>query len=84
MTRDGNRAVLLTYGDAYEYERQPEEAWAATFGRTPRHWILPVREQGEAVCYDAKGEALYLTSEIAPGSREGAPLFEVRRGAGGE
>jgi len=72
ISPDGRRAVVLTYGDAYEYVRGPKEKWSAAFGRKPRKIAMPKRRQGESICYGPDGKTLYLTSEFAP-----APLLEV-------
>ena len=60
---DGTRAVVLTYLGAVEYRRQRRESWAQAFSRSPRRLKMPVRRQGEAICYGLGGKALYLTSE---------------------
>jgi hypothetical protein len=72
ISSDGRRAVVLTYGDAYEYVRGEEEDWSAGFSRPPRQIIAPVRIQGESICYGADDKTLYLTSEQRP-----TPLLEI-------
>ncbi len=72
ISPDGLRALVLTYGDAYEYTRQPGEDWIRGFARQPRIIKMPARAQGEAACYGADGVTIYLTSEKIP-----APLLEV-------
>jgi len=72
VSPDGLRAIVLTYGNAFEYTRGPDEKWAAAFAREPRAVSMPPRRQGEAICYGPDGKTLYLTSEGAP-----CPLFEV-------
>lgn len=72
ISPDGRRAVLLTYGDAYEFVRRDGEAWGAAFSQMPRAIHMPERKQGEAICFGADGKTLYLTSEQAP-----TPLWEV-------
>ncbi len=72
ISPDGRRAVVLTYGDAYEFARGAAEPWADAFARTPRKLVMPRRNQGESICYGADGKTLYLTSEFAP-----TPLLEV-------
>ncbi len=66
------RAVVLTYGSAYEYVRGPGQGWAEAFAGRPRTLEMPPRRQGEAVCYDRHGRSLYLTSEGTP-----CPLYVV-------
>lgn len=72
ISPDGLRAVILTYGHAYEYARRDGEKWSEVFARPPRVLRMPQRRQGETVCYGPDGKTLYLTSEFAP-----TPLFEV-------
>ncbi len=73
ISPDGRRAIIGTYGDAFEVTRRGGERWAEAFARRPRRIVLPRRRQGEALCYGADGVTLYATSEKTP-----APLIEVR------
>ena len=66
VSPDGRRAVVLTYGDAFEYARGPKEDWAQAFSRPPRRIVLPHRAQGESIAYGPDGKTLYLTSERLP------------------
>jgi hypothetical protein len=63
ISPDGKRAVILTYGDAYEFAKSKGETWAQAFSREPRIIKAPPRKQGEAICYGPDGKTLYLTSE---------------------
>ncbi len=72
ISPDGLRAVVLTYGPAVQYVRKPSETWARAFSRRGRMIILPIRKQGESICYGPDGRTLYLTSEHRP-----TPLIEV-------
>jgi len=72
VSPDGRRAIVLAYSDAYEYHRGEEEDWAAAFSRSGRLIRMPLRAQGESICYGADGKTLYLTSEQLP-----TPLWEV-------
>jgi hypothetical protein len=72
ISPDNLRAIITTYGDAYEYTRTPAEDWAAAFARAPRRVKLLRRRQGESICYGADGKTLYLTSELLP-----CPLVKV-------
>jgi hypothetical protein len=72
ITPDGMRAVVLTYGDAYEFTRANGETWAQAFSRKPRRLKMPIRRQGESICYSLDGKTLYLTSEGVA-----QPLWEV-------
>jgi hypothetical protein len=72
ISPDGRRAIVLTYLNAYEYTHRSGEDWAATFARPAREIPMPVRVQGESICYGRDGKTLYLTSEKLP-----TPLWEV-------
>jgi len=72
ISPDGLRAVVLTYGHAYEYARGPKETWTHGFSRPARVVAMPRRSQGESICYGPDGKTLYLTSEKLP-----TPLWEV-------
>ncbi len=72
ISPDGLRAVVLTYGNAFEFTRAPDEKWAAAFARQPRTIVMPPRRQGESICYCPEGKTLYLTGEGKP-----CPFFEV-------
>jgi hypothetical protein len=73
ISPDGLRAVVATYLDAFEYARLPGETWVQAFGRQPRRIGLPLRRQGESICYGSDGTTLFLTSERTP-----TPLWMVR------
>lgn len=72
VSPDGRRAIVVTYGDAYEFTRGEKEDWAAAFSRPPRVIELPERVQGEAICYGPDGRTIYTSSEKRP-----TPLIEV-------
>ncbi len=74
ISSDGRRAILVTYGNAYEFSRGPNESWSDAFGRKGREVALPPRKQGEAICYSPQGDCLFTTSEKKP-----APLIRLRR-----
>jgi hypothetical protein len=72
ISPDGLRAIILTYQDAYEYIRRPDETWTDGFARPPRLIKMPFRTQGESICYAPDGRTLYLTSENLP-----TPLIKI-------
>ena len=72
ISPDGRRAVILTYGPAFEFVRAKGETWAKALAREPRSIPMPRRNQGESICYGPDGKTLYLTSEKLP-----TPLLEV-------
>ena len=73
ISADGRRIIVLSYGNAFEFCRRPDEDWRTAFSRPAREISMPPRRQGEAVCYGADGKSLYLTSEHSP-----SPLFRVK------
>jgi hypothetical protein len=73
MSRDGTRAVVITYNEAFEFERGPDESWQLAFWKPWRQLPVPWRGQGESICYGPESDTLYLTSENTP-----APLWRVR------
>ncbi len=72
ISPDGRRAVVLCYGDAYEFTRQPGETWEVAFSRKERKIKMPARRQGETLCFGTDGRTLFLTSEKHP-----TPFFRV-------
>jgi len=66
ISRDGRRAVICNYGEAFEYTRRCGRTWADAFARPPRRIVLPSRRQGESICYGPDDRTLYLTSEKLP------------------
>lgn len=78
ISPDGLRSVVLTYGDAFEFVREPGEAWAQGFSHPARRIPMPRRHQGESICYGADGKTLYLTSECKDqNAANPSPLLEV-------
>jgi len=78
ISPDGLRAVVLTYGPAFEYARLPTENWAQGFARPGRSIAMPPRAQGESICYGPDGKTLYLTSECkGKNSANPSPLLEI-------
>jgi hypothetical protein len=73
LSTDGRRLVICTYQNAFIYERQAEESWPQAMTRAPHEVLLPVRQQGEAICWDADEQTLLLTSEKIP-----TPFWLVR------
>ena len=72
LSADGRRAIVVTYGPAYEFTRREGESWAKTFARGGRRLNMPLRSQGESICYGPDGKTLYLTSERLP-----TPLWQI-------
>jgi hypothetical protein len=63
VSQDGHRLIVVNYLNGFEYERLGEEPWSQVIGKDPLAVKLPVRRQGEAVCYGFNSESLFLTSE---------------------
>jgi hypothetical protein len=72
VSRDGERAAVVTYKDAYLFTRADGEDWAAAFARPPERIPLPPLRQAEAIAFAADGRSLFVTSEQRP-----APLFRL-------
>jgi len=72
VSPDGRRAIVVTYGNAFEYTRGEKDDWAKAFAQPPREIALPKRAQGESICYGPDGKILYASSEQRP-----TPLVEV-------
>lgn len=45
ISKDGNKAVILTYTNAYIYEKKSDESWTEGFGRVPKRVPAPVRSE---------------------------------------
>lgn len=73
ITADGMRAVVVTYGDAFAFQRSPDETWTEGFSRSGQQIRLPPRKQGESICFAADGRSLLLTSEKRP-----TPIFRIK------
>jgi hypothetical protein len=72
ISPDGLRAIIVTYLDAYEFTRQEDENWKTAFARPPRRISMPLRRQGESICFGQDGKSLFLTSEKLP-----TPLYHM-------
>ena len=68
----GTRALVLTYGDAYQFVRGRDEDWQQALAKPGQTIAMPWRGQGESICLGSDGFTLYLTSEQQP-----TPLWEV-------
>jgi hypothetical protein len=72
VSPDGLKAVVLTYKNAYLFQRTPEENWADAFKKPPQMMQLPKLRQAEALCFAADARTLFITSEKHP-----APLLRL-------
>ena len=72
LSPDGRTLVVLTYRDAYRFDRAANETWGAAFSRQPEALGMPPLIQAESVTFSADGRAIYVTSEKLP-----APLVRI-------
>jgi len=72
VSPDGRLAAVLTYREAYLFERAPGESWADAFGRRPQRIPMPPLRQAEAIAFGSDGRTLFVTGEKWP-----APLFRL-------
>ncbi len=64
LSQDGKRLVLRTYLGAYEWDVPDGDVGAALTERDwSRQFLLPLQPQGEAITFEAGGEALITVSE---------------------
>jgi len=63
VSPQADRLVIGTYLLAYEFTRGPDESWSAALARPPARIPLPLRRQGESICYTHNASRLLLTSE---------------------
>jgi hypothetical protein len=60
------RAVVLTYRNAYVFDRGERETWIQAFARRPQLLKIPPLAQAEAIAFSHDGRALKITSEKRP------------------
>ncbi len=73
MAPDRRGVVILTYGNAYWFQRGPGDSWADALQGVPVPIHLPRMIQQEGVAFAVDGSAIIVTSERWP-----APLIEIR------
>ena len=74
IDEDGTAAVVLTYKNAYHFERAPGETWGLAFEAMPEVLRVPPLKIGEALTFGRHGRTLYVSSEERP-----SPLFRFDR-----
>jgi hypothetical protein len=72
IRRDNRLAVVLTYDDAYLFQRAPEDAWHHALARKPLTVDIPRLAQQETVCFSSDGRTLYVSTEKRP-----SPLLAI-------
>jgi len=79
LSPDGRQAVVLTYKDAYIFNREDHVSWAAALSGHPETVPLPLPQdrsdfrQREAICFVEGSKALLITSE-----GYGAGIFRLK------
>lgn len=73
---DGNRALVVTYKDAYLYQRKPGEPWADAFEQIPERIALPRIGQQEAAAFSDDGTRFFTTTERFEGT-DSAGIYTV-------
>ena len=72
ISGDGTKAVVLTYGGVYLYERDPDQSWLAALQQQPVVISRTHNRQAEAAAFNASGDAIFITLE-----QRNAPLFRL-------
>jgi hypothetical protein len=62
----GTQAFVLTYRNAYVFNRGAKQSWAQAFSKPPQVIFLPPLPQAEAASYSRSGKSVYITSEKRP------------------
>ena len=69
---DGTLIAILTYNQAFLFDRRSNESWPQIFDRAPVPLVIPRMRQAEALCFSIDGGSLLMTSEKLP-----APLYRL-------
>lgn len=80
ISPDGRRVVLCDYVRGYEIELPPSittNDFVQIWRQAIASFEVGARQQGEAICYRADGQAVLTTSEKLP-----APIYQVTRNTG--
>jgi hypothetical protein len=72
ISEDASAAIVLTYKNAYYYKRGKNETWNQAFAYEPKLVTMPKLKQAESICFAAKSQDLFVTSEKLP-----APLLHI-------
>jgi len=79
LSTDGLTMVVLTYKDAYLFNRRPGDSWATAVSVAPVLIQLPLPQdnwhlrQREAICFSKVGRNLFIASE-----GKGAGIFKLK------
>ncbi len=72
MSKNGRKIVVLTYRNAFLFERTMGQSWEQVFARPPKVIALPPMDSGEAIAFAEDG-SVFVTAERHP-----APLVRVQ------
>jgi hypothetical protein len=72
ISPDSRHAIVLTYKEAYRFDRDAGESWAKVFERIPVRVRVPKMRAMEAIAFARDGRSLYVSSEQRP-----TPLFRL-------
>lgn len=70
VSPDGRTMVIVNPLSGVLVQRRKDEVWADAFARQALPLTLPIRRQGETVCFSTDGSQLFLNSE-----GQGEPLW---------
>lgn len=72
IAADNRSALVLTYAGVYYYHRDPGQSWIEVFAKPPLGVGLNKVKKAEAICFNASGNAAYVTVE-----QKHAPLLRI-------
>lgn len=70
ISRNGRLLVILTYRDAYLFQRKIKESWNQALQHQPKRLDLPPLVQAEAISFSATNKSIWTSTEKNP-----APLI---------
>jgi endonuclease/exonuclease/phosphatase family metal-dependent hydrolase len=72
ISNDGSRAVILTYGGVFLFERTPGTEWPEALQRAPTIVSRTSNREAESITFNAAGDALLIALE-----QRNSPLFRL-------
>lgn len=72
ISADGLSAVVLTYGNAFLYRKNPSQEWSEVFSASPVEINIPSMRQAESICFSKSDSTIFVTTEQLP-----APLYRI-------
>lgn len=72
IAADNRSALVLTYAGVYYYRRDARQSWIAALSRPPMGVGLNNLKKAESICFNASGDAAYVTVE-----QKRAPLLRI-------